>query len=86
MKATKGNKVYSIDEAQKKRYLEAGYDICDDNGKVLDYGRGKTVPYETYAAVVRERDELARRIEEKASSQDVKDDTPAPRKAGKKEQ
>ena len=58
MKAVKGNKVYTIDDKVKKRYQDDGYDITDDSGNVVAYGRGKTVPYETYMAVVKERDEL----------------------------
>lgn len=51
MKATKGNKTYSISEQEKKRYLDAGYDIQDDTGKTIAYGRGKTVPYDEYMKV-----------------------------------
>ena len=63
MKAVKGNKVYTIDEALQKRYQEDGYDITDDSGNVVAYGRGKTVPYEAYMAVVKERDELKSRLD-----------------------
>ena len=63
MKAVKGNKVYTIDEALKKRYQDDGYDITDDSGNVVAYGRGKTVPYETYMAVVKERDELKAKLD-----------------------
>ena len=48
MKATRGNKVYTIDETQKADYIAQGYDIVDDEGKVLQYGAGKTVSYEQY--------------------------------------
>lgn len=51
MKATKGNRIYNIDDAQKGHYKDAGFDIMDDEGNVLEYGRGKTVPYDEYAAV-----------------------------------
>ena len=51
MKAVKGNKVYTIDDAQKKGYQDAGYDILSDSGNLLAYGRGKTVPFEEYEAV-----------------------------------
>ena len=63
MKAVKGNKVYTIDDALKKRYQDDGYDITDDSGNVVAYGRGKTVPYETYMAVVKERDELKAKLD-----------------------
>lgn len=58
MKAIKGNKVYTVREDQEKHYREAGFDIYDDAGKILSYGRGKTVPYEAYARVARELEEL----------------------------
>lgn len=48
MKASKGNKVYTIDEVQKKYYKEQGYDILDDEGNTIEYGSGKSVSYETY--------------------------------------
>jgi cell shape-determining protein MreC len=48
MKASKGNKVYSIDESQKKAYIAQGFDIMDDKGNVLSYGAGKTVSYDKF--------------------------------------
>ena len=51
MKATKGNKVYTIDETQKAMYQAQGYDIVGDEGKIVQYGAGKTVPYEEYKAL-----------------------------------
>ena len=43
MKATKGNKVYTIDETQKAMYQAQGYDITDDVGTIIEYGAGKSV-------------------------------------------
>ncbi|MPM69988.1 hypothetical protein SDC9_116936 [bioreactor metagenome] len=51
MKATKGNKVYTIDETQKAMYQAQGYDIVDEEGKIIQYGAGKTVSYEEYKAL-----------------------------------
>ena len=51
MKATMGNKVYTIDETQKSMYQAQGYDIVDDEGKVIQYGAGKSVSYEEYKAL-----------------------------------
>lgn len=48
MKASKGNKVYTIDETQKDYYIEQGYDISDDEGNITDYGSGKTISYTEY--------------------------------------
>ncbi len=57
MRAVKANKVYSIDESQKKFYQDAGFDIVDEDGKTIAYGRGKTVPYGDYMAVKKEKEE-----------------------------
>lgn len=48
MKASKDNKVYTIDEAEKEVYAAQGYDITDDEGNIVKYGAGKTVSYEEY--------------------------------------
>ena len=48
MKATKGNKTYTITEQDKRRYVEAGYDIQSDAGETISFGRGRTVPLEQY--------------------------------------
>lgn len=68
MRAVKGNREYIIDEAQRKGYQYSGFDILDDDGKVIAYGRGKTVPYEEYAAVRKELDELKAGNEKKAGA------------------
>lgn len=57
MRAVKGNKEYMIDESQKKLYQDAGFDIVED-GKVIAYGRGKTVPYDDYMKAVKEIERL----------------------------
>ena len=54
MKAVKGNKEYIIDESQKKAYQDTGFDIMGDDGEMIAYGRGKTVPYEDHMNAVRE--------------------------------
>lgn len=58
MRATKGNKEYTIDEVQKKFYQDSGFDILNDDGEVIAYGRGKTVPYEDHMQAVREVERL----------------------------
>ena len=58
MKAVKGNKEYTIDESQKKSYQDSGFDIMDDTGTVIAYGRGKTVPYDVYMKAVKEIERL----------------------------
>lgn len=51
MKATKGNKIYTIDEAQKDIYQAQGYDILGDQGEIIQYGAGKSVSYEQFKKV-----------------------------------
>ncbi|NOW85314.1 cell shape-determining protein MreC [Clostridium beijerinckii] len=48
MKASKGNKVYSITEQEKEAYKKQGYDIIDDEGEVIEYGTGKSVSHDKY--------------------------------------
>lgn len=64
MKASKNNKEYMIHESQEKSYQEAGYDILDDDGKIILYGRGKTVPYEDYIRACNEVLGLRVRVKE----------------------
>ena len=38
--AEKDNKVYLIDEIEKKYYLDRGFDIFDESGEVIEHGKG----------------------------------------------
>lgn len=58
MKAVKGNRVYTITEAEKERRRSEGFDIYNDEGKLIAYARDKTVPYEQYAALEKELEAL----------------------------
>lgn len=58
MKAVKENRVYTISETEQDYYNAKGFDIMDDNGEVIAYGRGKTVSYEEYVRIVKELKEL----------------------------
>lgn len=55
MYAVKGNRQYTITEAEKKTYAAKGFDIIED-GKIIEHGAGKTVPFAKYQAAL---DELA---------------------------
>lgn len=68
MKAVKGNKEYTIDETQKKSYQESGFDIFDENGEVVAYGRGKTVPYNDHMRAVEEIERLQIKMAELQAS------------------
>lgn len=48
MKASKDNKVYTIDTTQKDYYIAQGYDILNDEGNIIEYGAGKSVSYKEY--------------------------------------
>lgn len=71
MKAVKGNKVYDVNETTQKSYQEAGFDILDDDGQVIAYGRGKKVPFDEYVALKKEKEQLQlenRELKEQLSS------------------
>ena len=40
MRAERGNKEYVIDETMVSDYQNQGYDIYDDDGKIVAYGKG----------------------------------------------
>lgn len=62
MKAVKENKVYTIDETQHKAYAAQGFDITDENGRIIEYAAGKTVPYSQYAALLAENNRLKKQL------------------------
>lgn len=45
MFAEKDNKVYSITNTEKESYIARGFDIKDEDGKIINHGKGKTVPF-----------------------------------------
>ena len=88
MRATKGNKEYTIDEVQKKFYQDSGFDILNDDGEVIAYGRGKTGPYDEHMQVVSEVERLqklcANLQEEKSDLQKELETLKAEKKPAKK--
>lgn len=48
MLAVKDNKVYRTDENSKEEYLAQGFNICDDNGKIVEYSPSATVSRAEY--------------------------------------
>lgn len=58
MIAVKANKEYSVNESNKEMYLNDGYDILDDNGKVIEYSPKKTIKYSEYQKLEKELAEL----------------------------
>lgn len=71
MKATKGNKVYTIDKTQKATYQAQGYDIVEDDGTIIEYGAGKTASYEDYKALEDKAAKLAQ--ENKKLKEEIKE-------------
>ncbi|MDE6784334.1 MAG: hypothetical protein K2J26_03010 [Ruminococcus sp.] len=54
MLAIKDNKVYRTDENSKDTYLAQGFDICDDNGRIIEYSPSATVSRADYDKVLAE--------------------------------
>ena len=74
MKAVKDNKVYTVDEKSAKGYLARGYDIYDDNGKLIERSPSSTVSRKEYDELLEKYNALL-----KASAVSA----PAPEKKGK---
>lgn len=64
MKARKDNKVYNIDASQKKYYLNEGYDIFDDKGKLIENSPKKKIEFGVYSKVVEANKELEKKVAE----------------------
>lgn len=58
MKAVKANKEYVVTEENKAFYVKQGFDIIDDDGNLVAYGKGKTVPYDDHVQAVKEVERL----------------------------
>lgn len=65
LKAVKGNKVYKIDETEKRKFLAQGYDICGEDGKIVEHSTKSTVPYSQYA----ELEKKCKKLEAELSAQ-----------------
>ena len=77
MKAIKANKEYRITEANKQAYLNDGYDIIDDQGKIIEYSPKKTIKYSEYQKVVKELEELKANASNSELTKQVEDLTKA---------
>lgn len=63
MKAIKENKVYKVStDEEAKIYKAKGFDILDDNGKVKEYGSGKTVSLDKFNEIEKENLKLQKEI------------------------
>ena len=57
MKASKGNREYSVTEENMQHYVNEGFDIYDDDGEIIKHGKGKTVSQEEHEKLLAELEE-----------------------------
>ena len=62
IKVKRANKILRIDDSSKKTYLDLGYDVIDERGKVIEHNN-KTVTIAEYQALVAENKALKAEIE-----------------------
>lgn len=79
MKAVKENAVYRVNDDTMEDYRRRGFDIYDDNDKLVAYGVGKKVSIEKYVALKEELEAV------KAELETVKAELKALEKKAKKE-
>ena len=65
MIAKKDNKEYSVTNETKNIYLKDGYDIYDDDGKIVEYSPKKTISYNEH---IKEVEELKKQIANSAQN------------------
>lgn len=74
MKAVKDNKIYTIErDFEKSRYLKEGFDIYDDDGKILEYSPLKKIAYSEYAKVVEENKVLRAKLKKAEANTNKKE-------------
>jgi hypothetical protein len=54
MKASKGNREYSVTEENMQHYVNEGFDIYGDDGEIVKHGKGKAVSQEEYDKLLAE--------------------------------
>lgn len=72
LKAVKENKVYKIHEEDESWYNNHGYDIYDEDGKLIKYSAKKVILYSQHLEIVKnletEIEALKAQIEDKKKS------------------
>ena len=58
MLAVKENREYTINDTDVQSFANEGYDVFDDNGNLIAYGKGKSVSFDTYIKVVEQTEKL----------------------------
>lgn len=70
MKAIKDNKEYTVTDESKQHYIDTGFDIVDDNGDVIEYGRGKMVSLEEHNQALERIKELEAQLKSSTKQED----------------
>jgi hypothetical protein len=83
VKAIKDNKEYTVTNESKQHYIDTGFDIVDENGDIIEYGRGKMVSLEEHNQALERIKELEAQLKSSAKQED-KPDKEGAEKEGKK--
>nr|DAY01755.1 MAG TPA: hypothetical protein [Caudoviricetes sp.] len=70
MKAIKDNKEYTVTNESKQHYIDTGFDIVDENGEIVEYGRGKMVSLEEHNQALERIKELEAQLKSSAKQED----------------
>ncbi len=73
MKAIKDNKEYIVNNESKQHYIDTGFDIVDENGDIIEYGRGKMVSLEEHNQALERIKELEAQLKSSAKQEDKPD-------------
>lgn len=65
MTAVRENKSYKITVTQKQSYLDRGYDIYDEKGKLIESPKSKTVPQAQYDKLKAEHEKALKELQVK---------------------
>jgi hypothetical protein len=70
VKAIKDNKEYTVTNESKQHYIDTGFDIVDENGEIVEYGRGKMVSLEEHNQALERIKELEAQLKSSAKQED----------------
>jgi hypothetical protein len=70
VKAIKDNKEYTVTNESKQHYIDTGFDIVDENGEIIEYGRGKMVSLEEHNQALERIKELEAQLKSSAKQED----------------
>jgi hypothetical protein len=70
VKAIKDNKEYTVTNESKQHYIDTGFDIVDENGEIIEYGRGKMVSLEEHNQALERIKELEAQLKSSTKQED----------------